>query len=81
MNVINTLAEEAYSECGDIGQVSPEEWMAVFLAKFSDLIIHEAASVANITVENAGGDGQEVFDRIKQHFEVIEHVVEETKEA
>jgi len=70
-SVLAKLAQEAFSSREGI-ECSPEEWMALFLAEYSELVIHEAASVANAVVDDAGGNGKEVFNKIKKHFEVIE---------
>jgi hypothetical protein len=76
MNIISALAEEAYKARQDV-QASPEEWLALFLGEFSQLIIHEAASVANVFALEHDLDGQAMYDRIKKHFEVTEDVVYE----
>ena len=76
MNIISALAEEAYKARQDV-EALPEEWLALFLGEFAHLIVHEAASVANVFVLESGGNGDEVFERIKKHFEVTEDVVYE----
>jgi hypothetical protein len=68
MNVITQLAEEAYRSREGI-EVSAEEWMALYIGEFAHLIIHEAASVANAAIIEAGGDGDAIFKKIVDHFE------------
>lgn len=70
-SVLSKLAQEAFDARQGV-ECSPEEWMALFLADYSELVIHEAASVANAVVDDAGGNGKDVFEKIKKHFEVIE---------
>ena len=69
MNVSAQLADEAYKARQGI-EANPEEWMGLFLGEFAHLIIHEAASVANVAAAAQGGDGDAVYKMVVKHFEV-----------